>query len=366
MHFFLCPDKFKGSATAEQVIEAITLGLEAILTEENLKITASPLSDGGEGFASIAASQRQGTWIKTETVNALHEPIEASYFLSEEVAYIDMASANGLAQIPVEKRNPLNSSTYGTGLLIKHATEVSKAKKIYIGLGGSATNDGGAGMAAALGATFLDDQQQKLQPTPAELIHCREIKLDQLLKTPPIIAACDVNNPLLGKNGATYTYGPQKGITNCADLDAILENLMHLGKGENNATIPGAGAAGGIAYGLLHYCNARLESGFDIIASIIELEKNIEQADIIITGEGSLDSQTLNGKGPQGVANLAKKHNKPILAIAGKAESCVLPYFDHVYTLSSLDVPLEVCLREAPSLITRLSSKLALEFKQKT
>lgn len=359
MRFFLCPDKFKGSASSEEVISSMREGISHILPDAI--ITSSPISDGGEGFAQIAAQHLNGEWIKVASQDALHRPIQASYFIANQVAYIDMSATNGLAQIAPHERNPMISSTLGTGILVKDA--VSKnVEKIYIGLGGSATNDGGAGMATALGAKFLDTAGKELvSPSPNDLMHCAAIDLSEMIQLPPIIAACDVNNPLLGENGATYVYGPQKGVIELADVDSILAHVMLLGQGMASAETQGAGAAGGIAYGLLHYCNAKLESGFDIISQITHLEEYIRNADIVITGEGSLDAQTLNGKGPHGVSKLAKKHQKRAFAIAGSIDDCVHQHFEKTYALADLGLSLETCMREAPRLITQLSEQLASE-----
>jgi glycerate 2-kinase len=210
-----------------------------------------------------------------------------------------------------------------------------------------------------LGVRFLDSSGCQLDPIPSQLLHCCSIDTSGLIRLPSIIAACDVNNPLLGEKGATYTYGPQKGVIELADLESILAHLMHLRKGEKDAEVPGSGAAGGIAYGLLHYCGAKLESGFDIVSEIIGLEKLIREADIIITGEGSLDRQTLNGKGPHRVSILAQKYNKRVFAIAGHIEPCVEPYFEKCYGLSSLGLPIETCISEVHQLISEQAKSLA-------
>jgi len=202
MKIFICPDKFKGSASSQEVIDAISAGIKK--ASPDITISSASISDGGEGFALIASQHLDGEWVTVESQDALHRPITAEYFISNNIAYIDMSATNGLVQISPEDRNPMSSSTYGTGLLIKHASTEQKVTKIYIGLGGSATNDGGAGMATALGVRFLDTQGKELLPIPNELLHCASIDDSSLLDLPPIIAACDVNNPLLGENGATY------------------------------------------------------------------------------------------------------------------------------------------------------------------
>ncbi len=357
--FLLCPDKFKGSATSQEVITSISKGILKVLPDA--EVTSKAISDGGEGFATIASEHMQGEWVSVAAVDALHRPLTADYFISNRTAYIDMSSVNGLVQIEVQERNVLHSSTLGTGLLIKHAVEHKNVDKIFIGLGGSATNDGGAGMAHALGVRFLNHEGKELEPTPEQLRHCASISITGLIPLPPIIAACDVDNPLLGDNGASAIYGPQKGLRDISHADSILKHLMEIGEGTEVATVPGAGAAGGVAYGLMHYCGARLEAGFSIISEIIDLETSISNSDIIITGEGSLDAQTLNGKGPHGVLNLANKHSKPTFAIAGQAEAVARSCFKKAYTLSELGLPLSTCMEQAPALIEQLAEKLASE-----
>ncbi len=356
MKIFLCPDKFKGSATTHEVIEALSVGISRVMI--NPQISSSPISDGGEGFAQIASEVLDGRWISCSTVDALHRPIEASYYLVGDSAYIDMSAASGLVQIDPSQRDPLHSSTRGTGMLMKHAIENYEVEQIYVGLGGSATNDGGVGMAHELGIRFLDGSGKELTPTPYNLMHCQAIDSSNKIKLPKVIAACDVNNPLLGDHGATFVYGPQKGATELTDLEMTLTHLVYLTDAHEAALEPGAGAAGGIGFGLLHFAGATLAPGFDLIAEMTQLEKAIEDADIVITGEGSLDAQTLNGKGPHGVALMAKKHNKPVYAIAGSIDSEAAQIFDDTLAITSLNLPLETCMRDAIRLIADLAEQL--------
>ena len=364
MKFFLCPDKFKGSASAQQVIEAITEGIQRVI--ENPHISSCPISDGGEGFAQIASAHLAGNWVTSPTVDALHRTIEAQYYVANKIAYIDMSACNGLVQIEPSLRDPLHSSTRGTGIMIKHAIEHHDVEQIYIGLGGSATNDGGIGMAHELGVRFLDSNKKALTPTPYHLMHCQHIELSAMIKLPPITAACDVNNPLLGENGATFIYGPQKSSIDLNDLEMTLTHLVNLTAGHEAANTPGAGAAGGLGFGLLHFTHASLAPGFDLIADMTQLENSIKNADVIITGEGSLDSQTLNGKGPHGVALLAQKHNKPVYAIAGSIEPQAAKIFDQSLSLASLNLPIETCMQNAPSLIADQAEKLARSIDRTT
>jgi len=321
-------------------------------------------ADGGEGFAQTAASVLSGEWVSCQTIDALHRPLTASYYFSGKTAYIDMASASGLDKLDPSELSPWESSTRGTGILIRHAIEISSAEEIIIGLGGSATNDGGCGMAHELGLRFYDKMGKSLAPIPQELESCTSIDSSGLITLPAITAACDVTNPLLGPQGASAIYGPQKGITDIDRFDQLLEHLAQLSDGKQGAELihqEGSGAAGGMGYGLMNYCGASLKPGFDLVAQMTRLEESIQNADIIITGEGSLDKQTLNGKGPHGVALLAKKHQKKVYAIAGKIDPVTDPFFNKSYSLISEGYPLEQCLQEAPKLIAEISAKWAKE-----
>jgi len=359
MKILICPDKFKGSASALEITESIDKGIRQI--HPNAKIVHLPIADGGEGFAQTAASVKDGRWIECETLDALHRPLTGRYFLSKETAYLDMAIASGLDKLDPQELAPLEAPTRGTGILIRHAIEVSQAKDIVIGLGGSATNDGGAGVAYELGARFYDENNQSLNPTPLELENCTRIDLSGLMELPPITAACDVNNPLLGSSGATAIYGPQKGVTDIKRFEAILKRLCEVAGGQEHLKTEGSGAAGGLAYGLLQYTNAELKPGFELVASMTKLEDAIADADYIITGEGSLDAQTLNGKGPHGVALMAARHQKPVFSIAGTSEAIAESYFTKSYSLIGEGYPLERCLSDTASLVTTLATQLVNE-----
>ncbi|MGE9267593.1 MAG: glycerate kinase, partial [Verrucomicrobiales bacterium] len=274
-----------------------------------------------------------------------------------DIAVMEMASASGFELVSAADRDLLHSSTEGTGQLLRHAAQASGARKILIGIGGSATNDGGTGMARALGYHFLDTAGHNLRPLPADLLELNRIEAPDDLALPPIEVACDVDNPLLGPNGATAIYGPQKGATPDLEkeLEARLAHLVAITGANEQALVPGAGAAGGLGFGLLHFAHASLRPGFDIVADALNLRERLARADLVITGEGSIDAQTLSGKGPAGIARLAKEAGKPTLALAGHIalEVKEAGLFDHHASLSEIGLPLETLMAEAAPLLTR-------------
>jgi glycerate kinase len=355
MKVLLACDKFKGSLGAVEACEAVRSALP-----EGWESDVCPIADGGEGFVEAMLAGSGGGLVTTTANDALGRPVEASYgiYRSSEgvVAVIEMSAASGIWRIPAEKRNPRASSTFGTGQLMRHAIEVSGATKLLVGIGGSATNDGGAGMAAALGVTFLDERGCKLCPTPEMLDHAHHVFEDDRIPLPEIVVACDVGNPLTGPRGASAVFGPQKGASpeDVAFLDAALERLVQISGGSKEAETPGAGAAGGLGFGLMRFAGARLVSGFDIVAGSLGLAERIAAADLVITGEGSLDFQTLGGKGPAGVAAMAKAAGVPVLAVAGRVEESAGALFDAALSLESFGLPLAESIARAPELLARL------------
>lgn len=359
MRVLIANDKFKGSLSANEVAAAVAAGLP-----ESCEIDLCPIADGGEGFTATMLAALGGTWMECDTVDALLRPIKARYGISDSgLAIMEMAAASGYELISAEDRDVLRSSTYGTGLMIRHAAGQAKVERILIGLGGSATNDGGVGMADALGALFLDAAEDPLPSFPGGLDHLAIIDTDQLLEVPPVDVACDVDNPVLGPNGATAIFGPQKG----ADaekreiLEEFLSRLIKVTGATELAEIPGAGAAGGLGFGLMHFLGAQLHPGFDLISEALDLPGRIAAADLVITGEGSLDAQSLSGKGPVGVARLARDLGKPVIGVAGhitdEVRKCGL--FEHCAALSEYDLPLETLMSEAAPLVTRKVRELS-------
>jgi glycerate kinase len=331
MRILIAPDKFKGSLTARQALEAIEGGLKAVIPEA--VIDRACLADGGEGTVDVFALAEGAEVRRAEVHDALGRSLGAEFVWipCERLAVIEMSAASGLVKIPENERDILLSSTFGTGELLLAAMALDPVT-IAVGLGGSATNDGGAGMASALGWKFQDRMGRGIEPAPGNL-------RDIVRMTPPprrapvkILALSDVKNPLLGPRGCSRVYGPQKGATE-EQIGLMEANLEHFANvcektfGTSHRATPGAGAAGGTGFGLLTFCGAEIVPGFDWIAERLGLDARVAACDLVITGEGSIDAQTLEGKGPGALAALAKKHGKPCIAFAGRVESAAAEIF---------------------------------------
>jgi glycerate kinase len=324
MYYLIAPDKFKGSI--DSISLCTLLRKEIFLLDPAATINISPLADGGDGFAQIIHHYFGTEPVISSTVDPLGRPIEATYQYSptSQTAFIEMASASGLALLTHEERDVMKTSSFGTGLLIKNAIEKG-AKKIILGIGGSATNDGGTGMAAALGYMFLTEGGFIIHPSGEMLSTIETILLPEnnLLQGIEFAVACDVKNPLYGLTGAAFVYSPQKGASP-EQVIKLDEGLMHLdiifqqNFNQSVANMPGAGAAGGMGAGCMVFLNARLIPGIDYVIESIGLEDEIAKADIIITGEGGFDIQSLQGKVVGHIADLARKHNKKIHVICGE------------------------------------------------
>lgn len=324
MKIIIAPDSFKESLTAMQVAEAIEQGFSEIFPQaEYIKL---PMADGGEGTVESMVAATGGELVNVEVTGPLGAPVNAFYgWMGDgETAVIEMAAASGLHLVAPEQRNPLITTSYGTGELILAALNHG-ARKIILGIGGSATNDGGAGMMQALGVQLSDQQGKALTVGGAALAQLVDIDLRQLddrLAQTDILAACDVDNPLCGAKGASAVFGPQKGATpeRVQQLDAALQ---HYGEkieqvtGKSVINVAGAGAAGGMGAALFGLLNARLQPGIEIVTEALKLAAAVQKADLVITGEGRIDSQTIYGKTPVGVARVAKRFDIPVIAIAG-------------------------------------------------
>jgi len=327
MRIVIAPDSFKECLSATQVAFAISEGIRKTVPEA--EIICIPIADGGEGTVEALVTATDGKIIQVASVDALNRPIQSFYGIlgDGKTAVIEMAAASGIERIASEERNPMITSTYGTGLLLKAAME-SGFTEIILGIGGSATNDGGAGMAQALGFGLLDKSNNPIGWGGGLLGELHRIDFSNvhpLLKKIKITVACDVQNPLVGKSGATRVYGPQKGAT--PEMLEILEkNMAHYAKvlhqefGIDFSNIPGAGAAGGLGAGLMAFCKAEMLAGFNLISKLTNLEKHIRNASLIFTAEGKIDSQTTFGKTISGVAQLGKKYQVPVIAFAGIVE----------------------------------------------
>ena len=330
MKFVLAPDKYKGSLTAFEFCNAVEEGLIKALGKS--EIIKMPLADGGDGTIDVVKHYLQGDIVKVKVNDPLFRVIEAQYLFSREtrISYIEMAEASGLKLLKEDEKNCMLTTTLGTGELIVDALRKG-AKEIILGIGGSATNDGGMGMASALGFRFLDENNAVLEPKGENLIHIRTIdssQVNSLLKNVTVKVACDVTNPLYGKNGAAYIYAIQKGASN-EDLEALDNGLRNYSKivqrqfGIDTQQIEGAGAAGGLGAGSVVFLNAQLTSGIDLIKELADFDTNIKGANWIITGEGKLDDQTLSGKTISGVIKSAKNQNIPVAALCGSVNISV-------------------------------------------
>ena len=353
MKVVIASDSFKGSATSLDVASAIERGIHK--ADESVQIIKFPVSDGGEGLIEVINSLEGYYKVEIEVNDPLFNKIKASYVRNEDTAFIEMAIASGLPLVPNEKRNPLYTTTYGTGELIKHALD-NGIKNLVIGIGGSATNDGGIGMLSALGAKFYDENNELIKPIGINIAKIKSFDLSTLdnnLSTSQISVACDVDNPLCGINGASYIYGPQKGADQetVEYLDKSLENFSKLVKKEKEALEPGSGAAGGLGFALKAFLNAELTSGIELVLTAIGFEEAVAKADLVITGEGKIDGQSKRGKVPVGVAKLAKKWGVPVIALAGDigkgTEALYDLGIDGIVSTTSRAMPLEDAMKNS-------------------
>jgi len=365
----IAPDSFKESLSALEVADSIEKGI--LNFKPDIECIKIPMADGGEGTVDAILNATGGDKIKARVKDPLMREIESFWGLlaDSKTAVIEMAAASGLELLALGERNPMLASTYGTGQLIRSALDHG-CRKIFIGIGGSATNDGGAGMAMALGARLLDANGLDIGNGGTHLSDLASLDLsgfDERIAQCELIVISDVQNPLCGEKGASQIYGPQKGADHemVVQLDLI---LSHFGKilessfGKSIIDEPGAGAAGGLGAGLMTFCNAKLFPGFDTIAEIVQLEKYIQKSDLIITGEGKLDYQTKFGKVPFGVARMAKKVNKPVIGITGtlgKGYKELYRYgFQHIFSISEGIDSLEYSILNARNLLIRASERI--------
>jgi glycerate kinase len=392
VNILIAPDKFKGSLNAREVAENIAKGLRDALPDAKIDIV--PMADGGEGTAEAICDARGGSWLKCKAHDPLGREIDARYgwIQSGKIAVMEMSEAAGMRRVSEGQRDPVRATTFGVGEMILDAANRG-ANEIIIGLGGSATNDGGFGMARALGFGFFSDVKELTQDV-SELAHLTEITLPEKIagalvpsaqprrrltqpplhvELPKIIAAVDVKNPLLGKNGATRVFGPQKGASQ-NELDILERALTRLADvvakefGFDYRNEAGAGAAGGLGFGLMSFCAAKVRPGFDVAAEAVGLESKIKDADVVITGEGSLDRQTLEGKTPAGVARLAGKLGKPVFAIVGRAikDPDVREIFDAVYENARPGMSQEENMKHAAELLRENARALARTLERRS
>ncbi|KAA9030638.1 glycerate kinase [Niallia endozanthoxylica] len=352
MKVLIAIDSFKGSISSLEGSKAIALGIKEVYPAA--EIVTLPLADGGEGTVEALVRATGGRLVKKEVTGPLQEKIQAAYGIlgDQKTAVIEVAEACGLPLVPLEKRNPFYTTTYGVGELILDAMDHG-CREFVIGLGGSATNDAGVGMLQALGYRFLDNMQETVGLGAKELSRIVTIDVSQvtpLLKQCYFRVACDVNNPLYGPDGASHIFGPQKGATPemVEELDLWVKQLAEITLKELNVdiqSIAGAGAAGGLGAAFSGFLGAHLESGINLILDMVQMEKHLEGADFVITGEGKIDGQTSRGKAPLGAAKLAQNHQIPVIALAGSVT-------DETNALHSLGMT---------SIFSIISSPLSLE-----
>ncbi|OYW27804.1 MAG: hypothetical protein B7Z47_06360 [Chthoniobacter sp. 12-60-6] len=356
MRILIAIDKFKGSISANAAAQAIASALNQTLPEAVCDLC--PIADGGEGTAEAVVTALNGEWCEAATFDAQNRPVTARYGLVRTAgrleAIMEMSAASGLAMVCDLPLDPAAASTYGTGLMLQDAI-ARGVQRIVIGIGGSATNDAGIGMAAALGFRFLDASGAPLDPIIANMDRLAKIEAPAT-SFPEILVACDVNNPLLGPHGCTQIYGRQKGVADFEFFESRLQHLADIAQrdlGIDHRDVPGAGAAGGLGFGLMTFCGAKLTSGFDLIADLVHLRERIAAADLVITGEGRLDAQTLHGKGPMGVADMARELDKPVAAFAGaiEAEDQLRTRFDLLCAIKPKEMPLAEAMQRGSELL---------------
>lgn len=369
MRIVVAPDSFKGSVSAVDTANAIEKGIHQVFPDS--EVIKLPIADGGEGTVEALVMATDGQIITKHVVGPLGDTVEAIWGImgDGETAVIEMASASGLPLVPEDKKDPRIATTYGTGELIKAALDRG-LRKIIIGIGGSATNDGGSGMAQALGVKFLDAKGHELPYGGAALanLDCVDMSgIDIRLTDTKIVVACDVDNPLCGPKGASAVYGPQKGANPemVVQLDEALRHFAGKAQkatGKDIAEYPGAGAAGGLGAGLLFFTNAKLRPGVEIVLEAIDFVEIVKSARFVITGEGRTDFQTAFGKAPVGVAKLAKKYNVPVLCISGGLgqgyEDVLKQGIDGVMSIVPGPMTLDECIEHGAQLIEKGAERL--------
>src|SRR2546429_3911897 len=370
MKILIAPDKFKGTLDAREVAQNIAKGLRDVLSDADIEII--PMADGGEGTAEAICDARGCSWVQCKAHDAPGREIYARYgwIDQERLAVTEMSEAAGMRRLSESERDPIRATTFGVGEMLLDATKRG-ASEIVIGLGGSATNDGGFGMARALGFRFLGagDREIKRVVELALLERIQRPKGREELKRRRIIAAVDVKNPLLGENGATQVFGPQKGASK-SDVDNLKRALTRLAGvvaqefGFDYRDEGGAGAAGGFGVGLMSVFGRAIRAGVQVVAEAVGLELKIKDVDVVITGEGSLDRQTLEGKTPVGVARLARKFGKPVFVFVGRAtkDPEVLNIFEGIYENARPGMSEKANMKRAAQLLRENARELAETF----
>lgn len=369
MKIILAPDSYKGSLTSPEVCRAMAAGIKRVVPDA--EVVAVPIADGGEGTVQALITATGGRLLRKRVTGPLGNPVEAFFGIlgDGKTAVIEMATASGLPLVPADKRDPRTTTTHGTGELIRAALDAG-CTRLIIGIGGSATNDGGAGMARALGYRFWDSENHDLPLGGAALIRLKHIDSsgkDPRLDKTEVMVACDVTNPLVGATGASAVFGPQKGATPemVIELDQALTHfaaVIEQELGRSIANLPGAGAAGGLGGGLAVFLHADLRPGIEIVIEAAKLEEKLTGAHLVITGEGCIDGQTIMGKAPVGVAKAAKKRGIPVLAVAGSlgpgAERVYQHGIDGVVSIIDRPMPLKEALANAANLVAGATERM--------
>ncbi len=358
----ISPDSFKESLDGMEVSMAIREGLESAI--DGVESICLPVADGGDGTIEALVKASNGSFMTTRVLGPLGVPIDAIWGVMGDgvTAVIEMARASGLALLTDEQRDPRYTTTFGTGQLIYEAIQKGY-KKLIIGIGGSATNDGGVGMAQALGVKFLDQQGKELPFGGAPLINLKEIDTSNIsseISELSVLVASDVSNPLCGKTGASAIYGPQKGAnpTMVLELDSALKNyadVISSTLGKNVELSPGAGAAGGLGAGLMAFMDAELRPGIDLVTEALDFDKYLQDCDLVITGEGAIDGSTIFNKAPVGVAKRAKKYNIPVIAFAGTLGDGYQKVYEHgidaVFNVQNKPMSLQDSMKDTKELL---------------
>ncbi len=370
MKICIAMDSFKECMTALEACQSVKEGFCEVY--KNCEFEIVPMADGGEGTVQSLVDSTNGEIKICEVTNPIFSKVNAKYGIlgNGDTAVIEMATASGLELIKVEDRDPKKTTTYGTGELIKNALDLG-VKNIILGIGGSATNDGGVGMATALGVKFLDKEGKEVRPCGGELHKIHKIdfsNIDKRIKDTKFIVACDVNNPLTGEKGASNVFGRQKGATE-KDIELLDNNLKHFANiiyksiGVEVENTPGAGAAGGLGAGAIAFLKGELKRGIDIVIEFSNLENYIKDVDLVITGEGRVDFQSAYGKTPVGVAKVAKKYNKKVVALAGSMgegyESVYDKGIDTVFSITNQVCTLEEALKNGRKNLKDTSKNIA-------
>ena len=368
MRVVVAPDSFKGSASATAVAEAMARGVRAVFPEAEIRTV--PIADGGEGTVEALVTATGGRTIEAAATGPLGEPVRARWGVLGDgaTAVVETAAASGLPLVPPGRRDPRLATSRGTGELLRAALEAG-FRKVVLGIGGSATNDGGAGLARALGIRFLDAAGEELPEGGAALVRLARVDVsgaDPRLEGLELLVACDVDNPLTGPRGASAVYGPQKGATPAmvAELDRALARFAEVAEratGRDVARLPGAGAAGGLGAGLLLFTPARLRPGVGVVLEAVGFEALLRGASLVLTGEGRTDAQTAMGKAPAGVAAAARRHGVPVICLSGGlgegAEEVLALGVDALAGIVPGPMPLEEAMRHAPSLVEAAAAR---------